>query len=89
LRFGKSTAIILLNILHIPFACTSSSFFNGHDLQVWSFDEFLHITFEAFQSSKSSSVFSFMPILSSRPEILSSACSSLLKWLSGIFFYLI
>jgi hypothetical protein len=45
-RFGKFLVIILLIILQIPFACTSSS------SQVWSFDgvdDFLHIPFTGFE----------------------------------------
>jgi hypothetical protein len=47
----------LLNILQIPFACTSS-FFNAHDSQVWSFDgvsDFLHIPFPGLSCLTNSS----------------------------------
>jgi hypothetical protein len=50
LRIWNFSAIILLNILCIPLACTSSPS-SKHDSQVWSFDgvaEFLHIPFAAF-----------------------------------------
>jgi hypothetical protein len=36
--------------------------------------------------SKNSSVFSLISILSLIPEILSSTCTSLLGWLSSVFF---
>jgi hypothetical protein len=68
LRFGKFSAIILLNLLHNPFGLHLFTFFNVHDSQVCSFDgvaEFLHIPFSAFESSKSSFVFSLLSILSS------------------------
>jgi hypothetical protein len=59
------------------------SFFDSHDLQVWSFDGsqscyiFLSQLLSLF--SKSSSLFSLISILSSSLEILSSTCSSLLE----------
>jgi hypothetical protein len=52
-RFGKFSAIILLNLLCILFGSHLLSFFNAHDFQVWSFDgvaKFLHIPFAAFES---------------------------------------
>jgi hypothetical protein len=83
LRFWRFSAIILYLF------CLQLFFFDAHDLQVWSFDgvaEFLCILFAAFDSSQSSSVYSLISISSSSPEIISSACSSLLAWLSPIFF---
>jgi hypothetical protein len=49
------------------------SFFDACDSQIWSFKgvtDFLHIHFAAFESSKSSSVFSLISILSLSPEIV-------------------
>jgi hypothetical protein len=58
--------------------------FNGHDLQVLSFDgatESLRIPFTAFESFVYKFFcFSLTSILSSTPEILSSTCFSLLEF---------
>jgi hypothetical protein len=68
------------------------SFFDVHDWQVWSFDgvaEFFHIPFTAlkpFFFFLFLFCFSLISILSLSPEIPSSSCSSLLEWLSTIFF---
>jgi hypothetical protein len=72
-----------------PFGLHLFSFFDAHDSQAWSFNGvpgFLCIPFTAFVSSKSSFVFFFNIYLSSSPKILSSTCSSLLVWLSPVFF---
>jgi hypothetical protein len=52
-RFGKFSVLVLLNILQIPFAFTSSPS-STHDSQVWFFDrvgEFLHIPFTGLEFS--------------------------------------
>jgi hypothetical protein len=66
------------------------SFFNAHDLQVWSFDgiaEFLQVPITTVESFvQGLFCFSLILVLSLSSEILSSTWSSLLEWLSTVFF---
>jgi hypothetical protein len=79
LRFGKFSAIILLNIFPMPLAYTSSPFSVTmiHRLGLLKESQsscvFLSQLFGLF------SKYSLIPILSLSPEILSSTCSSLLE----------
>jgi hypothetical protein len=72
-----------------PFGLYLFTFFNAHDSQVWSFEgvtEFLPILFIALELFDSDFFcFSLISILSSRSQILSSTCSSLLEWPSTVF----
>jgi hypothetical protein len=65
------------------------SFFNAHDSQVWSFDGVASSCIFPSQllcCLTIYSVFCLISILSLSPEILSSTCSTLLEWLSTVFF---
>jgi hypothetical protein len=83
LRFGNFSAIILLTVFPIPLAWIFS--FDAHGSQDWSF-QFLHIPFTTLQSFLLSTVlvFSLVSIFVFESEVLSY--SSLLEWLSTIFF---
>jgi hypothetical protein len=90
LRCGKFSAFILLNnILFIPLAWTSSPSL-PMICRFGLFRELLSSCILFYQLfsllSKNSSYFSLISILSSIPEILCSTCSSLLEWLSIVFF---
>jgi hypothetical protein len=89
LRLVKFSGIILLNILHILLACTSSPLMpmiHRFGFLMESLSSCIFLSHLLSILSNSSSVFSLISILSSSPEILSSTCSSLLVWLSSVFF---
>jgi hypothetical protein len=80
----------LVEYIIYTFGLSLFSFFKAHDSQFWCFygvAEFLHILSQVVSLfSKCSSVFSLISVLSLSPESLSSTFSSLLEWLSTVFF---
>jgi hypothetical protein len=85
LRFGKfSIIIILLNILHIPLACTYSPssipMILRFSLLMESVSSCILLSQLLSYLTKISCVFSLISILSLSSETLSSTCSSLLEW---------
>jgi hypothetical protein len=91
-RFGKFSVIILLSILWMPLACT---YFPSSMPVVLKFSLLMDlVNFCIFISqvlsclTNNSSVFHLIFISSSSSEILLSACSSLLEWLSTVFVFL-
>jgi hypothetical protein len=93
-RRGKDStqcsAIITLNILHIPLACTSylssMPMILKFELLMESLSSCIFLSHLLSCLTKISSV--FITILSLSSEILSATCSSMLEWLSSMFFYL-
>jgi hypothetical protein len=80
----------LLNILQIPFVCTSSPssvpMILRFVLLMESVSSYIILSQVLSCLINSSSVFPLISILSSSWEILSSACSSVLNWPSKVVF---
>jgi hypothetical protein len=89
LIFGKFSAIILLNILHIPLAYTSSPHLMPVICRFDLLKDFLSSSVFLSQllsllSTNSFFFFNICFVLS--PEIVSSTCSSQLQWLLTVYF---